>query len=125
MRAVIAVRDPRAMRRVALIDVHPCCARPTATYRNDAGRANEARPTSPRAGFVSVERTHDERIANLVEIAVDPIAGAACRLEAGVWPEIVESAARLRGPDVARDALQPARHRNVDERPQRAIDEQQ
>src|SRR5258706_8479871 len=125
MRSVVAVSDSRAVRRVASIHVYPHRALPAATYRNDTRGANEARSTRSGAGFVAVERAHDERIAHRVEIAAHPLAGAACRLEAGEWPEIVQSPARLRGPDVARDALQPARHGDVDERPQRAVDEQQ
>ncbi len=125
MHAVVAVRDPRAMRRGALIHVYPRCSLPVAAHRNDARTANEARSTGSRASLVPVERAHDERVANLVKIAANPFAGTACRREAGIWAEIVESAARLRGADVARNALQPTRHRNVDERPQSAVDKQQ
>ena len=121
--AIIAVHDASALRWVALIEVHPCCALPPAPDRNDTRTADESRLTGTSAGFVRVERAHDERIANSIDVTTHPFVGAASWLEAGIWSEVVEPAACLRGPDVPRDALEPARHRNVDERPQRAIDE--
>ena len=66
MRAVIAVNDARTLRRVALVDVYPCCVFSAATHRRNARGPDKTRATASRTGFVAVERAEDGWIADLV-----------------------------------------------------------
>ncbi len=93
---------------------------------HDALHADEALLPASARPFVSVQGSQDcDARAQPIELAAHPIVTACCVDQAGVVAQIVESAARLGSSHVSRDALEPTRHRDVDKRPQRAINEQQ
>ena len=102
----------------------PSCETPrasftTQTLAHESGFAR-ALPASYRS---STRKTRG--FDDAIDVADDRFAAIARGAHAGIGAEIVESAARRRGTHVTRGAPQPLRHRDVDERTQRAVDEQQ
>src|SRR5262245_24859486 len=118
MSAVIAARDARRARDTVPITINPRDFASATSEIHDATLAHEP-------GFVTVEHAEDARVRDAIDVADDALAPPAREPHAGIGAEIVEAARRRGGAQMARIAAQPLRHLDVDERTQRAIDEQQ
>ena len=118
MHAVVAARDtPRAGDAMA-ISIRPRRAASASSELHETTLAHVAR-------FITVEHTEDTRIRDAIDVTDDAFAPAARDPHAGVRAEIVQPARCGRGTEMSRGPAQPFRHLDLDERTQRAIDEQQ
>lgn len=118
MSPVIAARDARRARDAVSIAISPRDLATTVRKIHDATLAHEP-------GFVTIEHAEDARVRDAIDVADDALTPPARDPHAGIRAEIVKTARRRGGAEIARIAAQPLRHLDVGERAQRAIDEQQ
>ena len=118
MHAVIAARDARGARNAVSIAISPRDLAPTASELHDATLAHEP-------SFVAIEHAEDARVRNAIDVADDALTPTARDPHAGIRAEIIKATRCSCGAKMARIAPQPLRHCDIDERTQRAIDEQQ
>ena len=125
MALVVAAPNTQSWRCRQAILVDPRRA-PPAIGEDDGGtHSNESRALpARRARLVSIEHSQQRaRRCQLVEISDDPISAPSSRGKAGIRTEVVQASRRASNSEESTCAAQPTRHRNVDERAQRSIDE--
>ncbi len=123
MLAIITARNTRRADDAATISIQPRFFAPACGEPHEAARTHEA-SFAARSNFVAIERTQHARVHNAIDVPDSVLAPPARDRHARVWAEIVEATACGCETDVTSGAAQPSRHRDVDERTQRAVDEQ-
>lgn len=125
MTLIIAVNDARLRRHAPPIHIDPRVATLPGREPHRATLPNETRSVMCIARFVAIEHSINHGPSHAIHIAYDPLTAAQPWAKPRIASEVVQAPARPRRSQVASDTVQPASHGDVDERPQRAVDQQQ
>ena len=117
MQTVVAARDACGADDAVTIAISPRDSRTAAIEAHRAAFSYEARFASCRARFVTIEHAEHARARDAIDVSDDMLSPPAGRCHAGIRTEIVQSARRDGWTEISRNAAQPTRHRDVDERP--------
>src|SRR6188508_2479922 len=118
MNSVITAGDACGARSVVPIPISPRDLSATASELHDATLTHEPR-------FVAIENAEDACFRDAIDVADDALTPAARGFHAGIRAKIVEAAQRSGRAKIACIAPQPLGDLDIDERTQRAINEQQ